>query len=174
MSTDPKIKWMYEGTKADVHREDFLTVKQITKDFELYSDVVRADPEAAREAAIEKSFIKNVTQPSNKNNKVSALGLDVVMHEDPLVAIKVGWLYISCFVVSHLEQFQTKQELRKREIYENPAIQMKLRRALKEEYEKDKSKKQKKKEKKEKKKHKRKHSDSESSEPESPKGMSCF
>lgn len=91
MSDDPKIKWMYEGTKADVHREDFLTGKQITKDFELYSDVVREDPEANRATAIDKSFIKSVTSRSDKNQKVSALDLNVVMHEDPLVAIKVGF-----------------------------------------------------------------------------------
>lgn len=88
MSDDPKIKWMYEGPKADVHREDFLLGKQLTKDFALYSDVVKDDPDAARAAAVDKSFIKSVTSTSNRNNKVSALGLDVVMHEDPLVAIK--------------------------------------------------------------------------------------
>uniref|UniRef100_A0A914XV38 Uncharacterized protein n=1 Tax=Panagrolaimus superbus TaxID=310955 RepID=A0A914XV38_9BILA len=139
MSDDPKLKWMYDGPKADVHREDFLLGKQLTKDFELYSDVARKDVDAAKSEAIDKSFIKSVTHSSNRHNKVSALGLDVVMHEDPLVAIK------------------TKAELRKREIYDNPAIQMKLRKALLEEYQHDKKKKEKKKAKKEKK-HERKNS----------------
>uniref|UniRef100_A0A914XN05 Pre-mRNA-splicing factor CWC25-like protein n=1 Tax=Plectus sambesii TaxID=2011161 RepID=A0A914XN05_9BILA len=130
------LNWMYEGTKAIVHREDYLTGRKVDKNFELYSDTVKKEVEGGIEALPARSL---VSSSHHSDSKKSALDLGIVRNEDPLVAIKV------------------KEDRVRRDILENPvrmkklqkivkaAFEKKMRKALKHEMKKEKHKKKKKK-----------------------------
>ncbi|KAH7730692.1 Pre-mRNA splicing factor [Aphelenchoides avenae] len=147
MADDPKVQWMYEGPKSSVNREDYLLGKKIDKNFELYSDVlIRDKDEKADDVFKQGPQIKKLAQdPVARSSKVSALNVDVVRIEDPLVALKM------------------REEHKKRELLDNPLMKMKAQRILKSVYEKEKEK-SKKHGKKEKKKHKHRSRSSSSSE----------
>jgi len=121
-SPDPKMKWMYEGQKSMVNREDYLLGKKIDKNFELFSDVVVRDKdEEDRSEFFQNKLIESSKQP-NAISKVSALDVSIIRNEDPLVALKM------------------KEEARKREKLENPLFKLKIQRVLKKAFEKEKQK----------------------------------
>uniref|UniRef100_A0A914C880 Pre-mRNA-splicing factor CWC25 homolog n=1 Tax=Acrobeloides nanus TaxID=290746 RepID=A0A914C880_9BILA len=113
---DEKIKWMYEGPKSLVNREDYLTGKKIDKNFELYSDVIVKDKEEDRTNSLARSSISKMGSFSGK--KAGGLNIHVVRTEDPLVALKM------------------KEENRKRQLLENPLIKLRMQKLLKQEFKK--------------------------------------
>ncbi|PAV91266.1 hypothetical protein WR25_09203 [Diploscapter pachys] len=143
---DKDIKWMYDGAKSEVNREDYLLGKKVDKNFEKYSDAVRAQAPERIDAIIGERTVQR--RSSEDAAKKSSLQMNVVKTEDPLVAFKL------------------KQELRKAEILENPLMKMKMHKLLKDMMSKDKDKK-KKKHKKEKTKRRKESSSEDSSSEES-------
>lgn len=110
--------------------------------------LIKDKNEKAEDAFKQGPQIKKLAQdPVARSSKVSALNVDVVRIEDPLVALKM------------------REEHKKRELLDNPLMKMKAQRILKSVYEKEKEK-SKKHSKKEKKKHKHRSRSSSSSESE--------
>ncbi|GMR42286.1 hypothetical protein PMAYCL1PPCAC_12481 [Pristionchus mayeri] len=111
MSEHKGIGWMYDGVKADAHREDYLLGKTIDKNFEKYSDAVIVEKEEAVDA-LAKTRVVGTT--SSSTSKMSSLPLNVMKSEDPLVAIKV------------------KEESKRRDVLENPLTKLRFQKMMKE------------------------------------------
>ncbi|KAF8356971.1 mog-3 [Pristionchus pacificus] len=111
MSEHKGIGWMYDGVKADAHREDYLLGKTIDKNFEKYSDAVIVQKEEAVDA-LTKTRVVGTT--SSLTSKVSSLPLNVMKSEDPLVAIKV------------------LEESKRRDVMENPLTKLRFQKQMKE------------------------------------------
>ncbi|MFH4981451.1 hypothetical protein AB6A40_008160 [Gnathostoma spinigerum] len=125
-SVDTQLGWIYQGTKALVNREDYLLGKRLDKNFEMYSDAVVKEKPDQFDALVE---AKGRFSPAASSSKVSALEVNIIKNEDPLVAIKV------------------KEESLWREKMENPLLVLKMQKMLKKAMEKEERKKLKKAEK---------------------------
>lgn len=89
MSEHKHLKWMYEGTKSIVNREDYLLGKKIDKNFELFSDVVVKEKDETDELI--KRTASHLSKASSSSFKTSALATTVIRNEDPLVTLKVSF-----------------------------------------------------------------------------------
>ncbi|GMT19140.1 hypothetical protein PFISCL1PPCAC_10437 [Pristionchus fissidentatus] len=142
MADQRGIGWMYDGVKAEAHREDYLLGKTVDKNFEKYSDAVITQKEEVIDA-LAKTRVVGFSNSSSA--KISSLPLNITRTEDPLVAVKV------------------KEESKRRDVLENPLTKLRFQKMLKEMMEK-KSKKPSKKEKKRKRDHSSASDDSSSDE----------
>ncbi|CAJ0933574.1 unnamed protein product, partial [Mesorhabditis belari] len=111
MGEQKNINWMYEGVKSDVNREDYLLGKRIDKNFEKYSDAVIDEKAEGVEHVVSNRV---VSSGANVNHKVSHINTVTMRLDDPLVNLKV------------------KEEMRRREILENPLMKLKMEKAIKE------------------------------------------
>ncbi|VDN29681.1 unnamed protein product [Gongylonema pulchrum] len=136
---DAQLRWIYEGTKSLVNREDYLLGKKVDRNFELYSDVVVKEKEGGFEAVQKPRISVSSGDGAGVSSKISNLQLDVVRTEDPLVAIKM------------------KEEQIRQEKMENPLVKLKMQRLLRKAMEKKEKKRLKKLKMKEKKKRKHRH-----------------
>jgi len=109
--SEEEMRWMYEGAKSSVNREDYLLGKKVDKHFEKYSDAVIRE---------RKSTFDAIIRPKTEEDepKCSNLNVNVIRNEDPLVAIRV------------------KEERAKQEILDNPVKRLKFQKLLKKAYEK--------------------------------------
>lgn len=92
MSEKKNLEWMYDGPKSIINREDYLLGKKIDRNFELFSDVVVKEKDETDEL-IKRTANHLSKSISASTSKTSALETNVVRNEDPLVALKVIYIY---------------------------------------------------------------------------------